>query len=227
MVVQKICDRMALATGASLGISIRRKLSRGFRIVIGVLLVAQIAANCLNLAADLNAIGQGVNLLPAGPVFLWSAIAGIATVVAVSAGSFAMIGRIFKWLCMILLVYVGELFVSRQRRRRWPGTCVGLRGVIGWCASGHEVYDGQKQSVDSGRIELLADLHDLESTVAFRYATQDCSPLDGRGSHPDDPPVTGHRGETSLVSLTVGGGRDSGIKCGFAARITRNDRGDL
>jgi len=125
MAVQEICDRMALASGDSLGMLIRRKFSRWFRIAIGVLLVALIVANCLNLAADLNAIGQGMNLLHAGPAFLWAAIAGIAIVIAVVAGSFAMIGRIFKWLCMVLLVYVGVLFVSHVN---WAD--IG-RGLIG------------------------------------------------------------------------------------------------
>lgn len=125
MAVQEIWDRMALASGDSLGMLIRRKFSRGFRIAIGVLLVALIVANCLNLAADLNAIGQGMNLLHAGPAFLWAALADIAIVIAVVAGSFAMIGRIFKWLCMVLLVHVGVLFVSHVN---WAD--VG-RGLIG------------------------------------------------------------------------------------------------
>ncbi len=125
MAVQEICDRMALATGDSLGALIRRKFSRGFRIAIGVLLVALIVANCLNLAADLNAIGQGMNLLHAGPAFIWSAVAGIAIMIAVIAGSFAMIGMIFKWLCMVLLVYVGVLFVSHVN---WVDVARGLVG---------------------------------------------------------------------------------------------------
>jgi NRAMP (natural resistance-associated macrophage protein)-like metal ion transporter len=125
MAIQEICERMASATGDSLGMLIRRKFSRGFRIAIGVLLAALIAANCLNLAADLNAIGQGMNLLHAGPAFIWSAIAGIAIVIAVVAGSFALIGRIFKWLCMVLLVYVGVLFVSHVN---WADVGRGLTG---------------------------------------------------------------------------------------------------
>ena len=117
---------MALASGDSLGRLIRRKFSRGVRIAIGVLLVALIAANCLNLAADLNAIGQGMNLLHAGPAFLWSAIAGIGIAVAVIAGSFEMIGRIFKWLCLVLLVYVGVLVrfpreLGGCRHAAWSG----------------------------------------------------------------------------------------------------------
>src|SRR5665213_1942810 len=66
MAVQEICDRTALATGDSLGQLIRRKFGHRLRITIGILLVALIAANCLNLAADLMAIGAGMHLLHAG-----------------------------------------------------------------------------------------------------------------------------------------------------------------
>jgi len=126
MVTQEICDRMALATGDSLGALIRRKFNRIPFVAIGILLVALIAANCLNLAADLNAIGQGMNLLHAGPAWLWSIIAGVAIAAAVTAGSFALIGRIFKWLCMVLLVYVAVLFVSHVN---WGDVGLGLIGA--------------------------------------------------------------------------------------------------
>jgi Mn2+/Fe2+ NRAMP family transporter len=112
MAAQEICDRMALATGDSLGLLIRRRFTRGVGIVIGVMVVALIAANCLNLAADLNAVGQGMHLLHLGPPFLWSIVVGVGITVAVSAGSFEMIGRVFKWLCLALVLYVGVLFVS-------------------------------------------------------------------------------------------------------------------
>jgi NRAMP (natural resistance-associated macrophage protein)-like metal ion transporter len=126
MAVQEICDRMALATGESLGALIRRRFSHNFRIAIGVLLVALIVANCLNLGADLMAIGQGMQLLHAGPAPLWSAIAGVAIAVTVVAGSFHMIGKIFKWLCLGLLVYIGVLFVSHVN---WADVGAGLIGA--------------------------------------------------------------------------------------------------
>ncbi|UJP10914.1 Nramp family divalent metal transporter [Microbacterium sp. KUDC0406] len=112
MAVQETCDRVTLATGDSLGKLIRRKFSRGVGIVIGVLIVALIAANTLNLAADLNAIGQGAELLHAGRAWIWSTIAGTAILLTVMLGSFELIGRIFKWLCLVLLVYVGVLFAT-------------------------------------------------------------------------------------------------------------------
>jgi NRAMP (natural resistance-associated macrophage protein)-like metal ion transporter len=125
MGVQEICDRMALATGDSLGALIRRKFNRNFRIAIGILLIALIAANCLNLSADLMAIGQGMQLLHAGPAPVWSVFAGVGIGVAVIAGSFQTIGKIFKWLCLALLVYVAVLFVSHVN---WAEVRLGLVG---------------------------------------------------------------------------------------------------
>lgn len=126
MAVQEITDRMAVATGDSLGALIRRKFRRGFRVAIAVLLLALVCANCLNLSADLVAIGEGMSLLHAGPARLWSAVAGVAITVALLAGSFRMIGKIFKWLCLALLVYVGVLFATHVN---WADVAAGLLGA--------------------------------------------------------------------------------------------------
>lgn len=112
MAAQEICDRMVLATGNSLGKLIRQKFTRQWRIVIGVLLALLIGANVLNGGADLMAIGQGMHLLHAGPAALWSALAGVAIAAAVIFGSFRWIGRVFKWLCLALLVYLVVLVVA-------------------------------------------------------------------------------------------------------------------
>ena len=58
--VQEICDRTALATGTGLGELAVRHFHRAGRVVLTVLLVALIVANGLNIAADLVAIGSGV-----------------------------------------------------------------------------------------------------------------------------------------------------------------------
>jgi Mn2+/Fe2+ NRAMP family transporter len=126
MAVQEICDRTTLASGDSLGALIRRRFSHGVRTVIGVLLTALILANTLNLSADLMAIGQGMKLLGAGPGPVWSVIAGVGIGVAVVAGLFEWIVRVFKWLCMILFVYVAVLFVSHVD---WADVAAGLVGA--------------------------------------------------------------------------------------------------
>lgn len=126
MAVQEMCDRMALASGDSLGKLIRRKFTRGWRIAIGILLAALLVANCLNLSADLMAVGQGMELLHGGPAALWSAVAGAGIVVTLVFGSYDWIRRIFKWLCLALLIYVGVLFVSQVN---WPELAAGLLGL--------------------------------------------------------------------------------------------------
>jgi Mn2+/Fe2+ NRAMP family transporter len=70
--VQEICDRTALATGKSLGALARMKFGTKARAVMVVLQVALVGANTLNLSADLMAIGQGMQLLHAGPAPLWA-----------------------------------------------------------------------------------------------------------------------------------------------------------
>ncbi|MDT0168034.1 Nramp family divalent metal transporter [Pseudarthrobacter sp. BRE9] len=125
MAVQEICDRTALATGESLGRLARRKFSRRPRVVIAVLIVALLVGNILNAAADLMAIGQGMQMLGAGPDHLWSALAGIGIAAALMSGSFAVIAKVFKWLCVTLLAYVAVLFVAKVD---WPDV---LQGVLG------------------------------------------------------------------------------------------------
>src|SRR5450759_3411236 len=74
--VQEICDRTALATGTGLRELAIKRFNRFGRAVLAVLLVALIVANGLNIAADLVAIGSGMQLLNAGPTWLWALVAG-------------------------------------------------------------------------------------------------------------------------------------------------------
>jgi NRAMP (natural resistance-associated macrophage protein)-like metal ion transporter len=125
MAAQEICDRMVLATGDSLGKLIREKFTHRWQIVIAILLALLVIANVLNGGADLMAIGQGMQLLHAGPAALWSAVAGVGITVAVILGSFTMIGKIFKWLCLVLLVYIVVLVVAHLN---WADVALGLVG---------------------------------------------------------------------------------------------------
>jgi NRAMP (natural resistance-associated macrophage protein)-like metal ion transporter len=110
--VQEICDRTALTTGQTLGELCRRRFGRLGRAVVTLLLVGLLIANTANIAADLLAIGAGMNLLHAGPTSLWSVIAGIVISVLVVTSSFETIARIFKYLCLCLLTYLIVLAVA-------------------------------------------------------------------------------------------------------------------
>jgi NRAMP (natural resistance-associated macrophage protein)-like metal ion transporter len=105
--VQEICDRTALATGKSMGELVTdRWRSRGARVAVGGLLVGLVAANLLNIAADLVAVGSGMTLLHAGPTTLWALLAGVLVTGLIILGSFERIARVFKILCAALLVYI-------------------------------------------------------------------------------------------------------------------------
>jgi len=71
-----------------------------------VLLVALIVANGLNIAAGLAAIGSGMQLLHAGPTWLWVLVAGTLTTTLLVMGFFARIALAFKLLCAALLSYL-------------------------------------------------------------------------------------------------------------------------
>src|SRR5664279_5792584 len=81
--VQEICDRTALATGRVLGELATEKFRARSRPILVVLLVALIVANALNISADLVAVGSGMNLLHAGPTWVWALIAGVLITVLV------------------------------------------------------------------------------------------------------------------------------------------------
>ena len=83
--VQEICDRTALATGRGLGELATEKFRARARPILVVLLVALIVANALNISADLVAVGSGMNLLHAGPTWVWALIAGVLITGLVSA----------------------------------------------------------------------------------------------------------------------------------------------
>jgi NRAMP (natural resistance-associated macrophage protein)-like metal ion transporter len=113
--VQEICDRTALATGTGLGeLAVKRFGTVGKRIVT-VLVVVLVVANTLNIAADLVAVGSGMNLLHAGPTWLWALLAGTTITTLLVVGSFQRIAVAFKTLAFSLLVYLVVFVIATHR----------------------------------------------------------------------------------------------------------------
>jgi Mn2+/Fe2+ NRAMP family transporter len=90
-----------------------------------VLIVALVVANTLNIAADLVAIGGGMQLLHAGPCWLWALIAGAGITALILLGGFTRIQLVFKLLCLSLLSYVVVLFFAHV-----PWKTVGLDTLV-------------------------------------------------------------------------------------------------
>ena len=109
--VQINADRTALATGRSLGELARERFGRGGRVLFGVLLVAHVLANTLVIAADLIAVGAGIELVVGGPLWLWPVAAGVGIGALLLSGSFSAIANVLKVLCLALVGYVAVVFV--------------------------------------------------------------------------------------------------------------------
>jgi NRAMP (natural resistance-associated macrophage protein)-like metal ion transporter len=133
--VQEICDRTALVTGKSLGELATAKWRRPLpRAVIGILLVTLLAANALQVTADLVAVGEGMHLLHAGPAWFWALAAGVLVTVTVVLGSFDRLARVFKLLCVVLLAYLVVAVLVR------PSTSDLLHGLLVPRLSGTREY---------------------------------------------------------------------------------------
>jgi Mn2+/Fe2+ NRAMP family transporter len=109
--VQEICDRTALATGRTLGDLSVRRFPR-WKPALWILMSALLAANLLNITADVVAVGEGMHLLHAGPASVWAVLAGLIVTALLIVGSFEAIARIFKALCLALLAYLVVMFAA-------------------------------------------------------------------------------------------------------------------
>jgi len=109
--VQEICDRTALATGKGIGELATARLREKARLVVIGLIGLLIVANALNISADLVAVGSGMHLLHAGATVIWALIAGAGISGLLVTGSFEVVARLFKLLCLALLSYVAMLFM--------------------------------------------------------------------------------------------------------------------
>jgi NRAMP (natural resistance-associated macrophage protein)-like metal ion transporter len=109
---QEICDRTALASGKGLGELARERFSRTGQVIIAALIAALLCANALNIAADLLAIGSGMELLGLGPPSVWAVIAGATIITLLIGGSFARISAVFKALALSLLAYIPVVFLA-------------------------------------------------------------------------------------------------------------------
>src|ERR1700704_6437735 len=109
--VQEICDRTALATGKTLGELAAARFRSIGRAIVMVLVALLIIANGLNVAADLVAVGSGMQLLHAGPATVWAPLAGLAISALLVTGSFKSVSHVFKLLCLALFSYIAMLFI--------------------------------------------------------------------------------------------------------------------
>jgi Mn2+/Fe2+ NRAMP family transporter len=108
--VQMTCARVGMVSGAGLGDAIKRKLPRGFPLF---LTLALFAANAINIAADLEGMGEAVSMLHLGPSLLYVVLFGVLLAYLGVRLPYASIARVLKWLALALLAYVITAFLSK------------------------------------------------------------------------------------------------------------------
>ncbi len=108
--IQYICAKIGLVSGSGLAGVLRRRYPRA---VLYPVVAALVLANTLNAGADLGAIASAINLIvPVAPV-----VFVIPVTVAILAlqifASYKVVARVFKWLALALLAYIGAALFAR------------------------------------------------------------------------------------------------------------------
>jgi NRAMP (natural resistance-associated macrophage protein)-like metal ion transporter len=114
--VQLMCARLGMVTGRGLAGVVRRRYPRWVLWGICTLLVA---ANTINIGADLAGMGEATEMVSGIDAKVWMPLFAVVIISFLFFTSYAPIARIFKWLTVVLFTYVGAAILARPD---WTGT---------------------------------------------------------------------------------------------------------
>jgi NRAMP (natural resistance-associated macrophage protein)-like metal ion transporter len=107
--VQYMCAKIGLVTGKGLAGVLREHYHRAlFPAVIGLVI-----ANTLNAGADIGAIAAAINLLVPIPAMVFIVPVSLGIVALQVFGGYRLIDKVFKWLSLALLAYIGAALFAR------------------------------------------------------------------------------------------------------------------
>jgi NRAMP (natural resistance-associated macrophage protein)-like metal ion transporter len=107
--VQFMCARIGMVTGMGLGDALRRK---GPRSLLFVGAVALLAANTINVGADLSGMADAAEMLTGINSHVCVVMFGIAIAFATIRFRYHQIAGVMKWLALTLFAYVITAFVT-------------------------------------------------------------------------------------------------------------------
>lgn len=102
--VQYICARIGLVSGMGIAGVLRRHYPRW---LLYPVVVSLVLANTLNAGVDIGAIAAAISMLVPIPIAWMVPVIALLIVAAQTWCSYVMIVRIFKWLALALLAYIG------------------------------------------------------------------------------------------------------------------------
>ncbi|SFU39398.1 NRAMP family divalent metal transporter [Pseudoduganella namucuonensis] len=189
--IQEISARIGRVTGRGLATNIRRHCPAPLLYaVVGLLLVA----NTINIAADIAAMGQAVQLLAGGPAPLYAAGFGVLSLLLQMFIPYQRYVRILKWLTLALLAYVATMLVVKVPwaevlrgtllpRPRWDAAYLTtMVAVFGTTISPYLFFWQSSQEVEELRADPLAQaLKRAPEQVAGQYRRIKLDTLIGMG----------------------------------------------
>ncbi len=108
--VQYMCAKIGLVTGKGLAGVLREHYHRALYPAV----IALIIANTLNAGADIGAIAAAMNLLvPPIPDLVFVVPVSLGIVGLQVFGGYRLIDKVFKWLSLALLAYIGAALFAR------------------------------------------------------------------------------------------------------------------
>src|SRR5664280_2256095 len=108
--VQYMCAKIGLVTGKGLAGVLREHYHRALYPAV----IALVIANTLNAGADIGAIAAAFNLLvPPIPSIVFVVPVSLGIIALQVFGSYRLIEKVFKWLSLALLAYVGAALFAK------------------------------------------------------------------------------------------------------------------
>jgi NRAMP (natural resistance-associated macrophage protein)-like metal ion transporter len=101
--VQMMCARIGMVTGRGLAGALRQKFPRWALVVVSI---ALLAANSINIAADLSGMADAAEMLSGLDSHYFVVLFGVGIAVATIRLRYYQIANVLKWLALILFVYV-------------------------------------------------------------------------------------------------------------------------
>jgi NRAMP (natural resistance-associated macrophage protein)-like metal ion transporter len=119
--VQYVCAKIGLVAGRGLAGVLPAHYPRA---LLYPVVLALLVANTINAGVDLGAIGAALNLLVPVPAVVLVVPVTLLILAVQVWGSYRLIARLFKWLTLALLAYIGAAFLAR------PDWWAVLRGTL-------------------------------------------------------------------------------------------------
>ncbi|WP_159016308.1 NRAMP family divalent metal transporter [Cognatiluteimonas profundi] len=112
--VQMMNARIGMVTGMGLAGAFRTKFPRW---IVGVLSLALLVANVINIGSDLSGMGDAAEMLGAGSSRIYVIVFGVGIGLACIRLRYHQIASVLKWLALVLFAYVITAFILEPD---WP-----------------------------------------------------------------------------------------------------------